>query len=57
MFNNIFTLTVPYEVKLMKKEYFNRWYGLNSFYMATTLSKIPVQVIKLLLSAAKNMQS
>lgn len=54
MFNKIFILTVPNEVKLMKKEYFNRWYGLNSFYMAMTLSKIPVQVSKLLLTAAKN---
>ncbi|GFG30679.1 hypothetical protein Cfor_01447 [Coptotermes formosanus] len=38
-------LLFPNEVKLMKKEYFNRWYGLNSFYMAMTLSKIPVQII------------
>ena len=48
MFNKILILTVPSEVKLMKKEYFNRWYGLNSYYMAMTLSKIPVQVITLL---------
>lgn len=38
-------LLFPNEVKLMKKEHFNRWYGLNSFYMAMTLSKIPVQVL------------
>jgi ABC-type multidrug transport system ATPase subunit len=37
-------LLFPSEVKLMKKEHFNRWYGLNSFYMAMTLSKIPFQV-------------
>ncbi|PNF37623.1 ATP-binding cassette sub-family G member 1 [Cryptotermes secundus] len=38
-------LLFPSEVKLMKKEHFNRWYGLNSFYMALTLSKIPVQIL------------
>jgi hypothetical protein len=53
MFNKIFILTVPSEVKLMQKETFNRWYGLNAFYMAMTLSKIPILVIILLLTAAK----
>ncbi|XP_021933220.1 ATP-binding cassette sub-family G member 1-like isoform X2 [Zootermopsis nevadensis] len=38
-------LLFPNEVKLMKREYFNRWYGLNPFYMALTLSKIPIQVL------------
>ena len=55
MFNKILILTVPSEVKLMKKEHFNRWYGLNSFYMAMTLSKIPVQVITLLFHCWKKL--
>jgi hypothetical protein len=37
----------------MKKEHFNRWYGLNAFYMAMTLSKIPGLVNILLLTAVK----
>ena len=37
----LYSVTVPNEVKLMKKEYFNRWYGLTSFYLAFTLSKLP----------------
>jgi len=38
----------------MKKEHFNRWYGLNSYYMAMTLSKILVQVITLLFHCWQN---
>ncbi|KAJ9585648.1 hypothetical protein L9F63_002568, partial [Diploptera punctata] len=34
-------LLFPNEVKLMKKEHFNRWYGLTSFYFAFTISKLP----------------
>ncbi|XP_069702129.1 ATP-binding cassette subfamily G member 4 isoform X2 [Periplaneta americana] len=37
-------LLFPNEVKLMKREYFNRWYGLSSYYMALTVSKIPIQI-------------
>ncbi|XP_063221193.1 ATP-binding cassette subfamily G member 4 [Bacillus rossius redtenbacheri] len=37
-------LLFPQDVKLMKKEYFNRWYGLTAYYLALTLSKIPGQV-------------
>jgi len=42
----LFLLTVPNEVKLLKKEYFNRWYGLTSFYLAFTFSKLPGMVSK-----------
>lgn len=34
----------PSEVKLLKKECFNRWYGLMPYYTALTLSRIPFQV-------------
>lgn len=34
-------LLFPNEVKLMKKEYFNRWYALTPFYLAFTISKLP----------------
>ncbi|BES87415.1 ABC-2 type transporter [Nesidiocoris tenuis] len=34
-------LTYPFEIKVMKREYFNRWYSLKSFYLAKTLSTLP----------------
>lgn len=29
----------------MKREHFNRWYGLNSYFLALTVSTIPIQTI------------
>ncbi|CAK1550583.1 unnamed protein product [Leptosia nina] len=37
-------LVYPQEVKLVKKEHFNRWYNLIPYYGALTVSKLPVQV-------------
>ncbi|XP_044735311.1 ATP-binding cassette sub-family G member 4 [Chrysoperla carnea] len=37
-------LVFPTEVKLVKKEIFNRWYSLTPYYAALTVSKIPVQL-------------
>lgn len=34
----------PQEVKLVKKEHFNSWYGLLPYYAALTVSKLPVQI-------------
>lgn len=34
----------PFEVKLLKREYFNRWYSLRPYYIAMQLSKIPTMV-------------
>nr|CAD7401877.1 unnamed protein product [Timema poppensis] len=36
---------IPGEVKLLKKEYFNRWHGLTSYYMALTISRLPIQIV------------
>ncbi|XP_052901714.1 ATP-binding cassette subfamily G member 4 [Anopheles moucheti] len=38
-------LSYPREVKLVKKECFNRWYGLFPYYLALTLSRLPVQLL------------
>nr|AAL68329.1 RE70153p [Drosophila melanogaster] len=38
-------LSYPAEVKLVKKETFNRWYTLTPYYMALTVSRLPVQVL------------
>ncbi|XP_055625874.1 ATP-binding cassette subfamily G member 4 [Toxorhynchites rutilus septentrionalis] len=38
-------LSYPREVKLVKKECFNRWYGLFPYYLALTLSRLPIQFI------------
>lgn len=38
-------LSYPSDVKMVKKETFNRWYSLPPYYMALTLSRIPVQTI------------
>lgn len=35
----------PAEVKLLKKECFNRWYGLWPYYVAFTLSRLPFQIV------------
>jgi len=39
---NLFT--DPFELRVVKKECFNRWYGLTPYYLATTLSRMPLQI-------------
>lgn len=34
----------PLEVKLMRREYFNRWYNLKAYYVALTLSTLPILI-------------
>ncbi|XP_014274727.1 ATP-binding cassette subfamily G member 4 isoform X1 [Halyomorpha halys] len=36
----------PQEVKCVKREFFNRWYGLNAYYFALSISRIPFQMIQ-----------
>jgi ATP-binding cassette, subfamily G (WHITE), member 1 len=38
-------LDYPAEVKLVKKEWFNRWYGLAPYYIALSISRLPVQLV------------
>ncbi|XP_044251758.1 ATP-binding cassette subfamily G member 4 [Drosophila takahashii] len=38
-------LSYPAEVKVVKKETFNRWYTLTPYYLALTVSRLPVQVL------------
>ncbi|VVC33532.1 AAA+ ATPase domain,P-loop containing nucleoside triphosphate hydrolase,ABC transporter, conserved site,ABC [Cinara cedri] len=38
-------LKFPKEVQLLKREYFNRWYGLNAYFCALTCSQLPMQFI------------
>uniref|UniRef100_A0A2S2QQM8 ATP-binding cassette sub-family G member 4 n=1 Tax=Sipha flava TaxID=143950 RepID=A0A2S2QQM8_9HEMI len=38
-------LKFPHEVQLLKREYFNRWYGLNAYFCALTCSQLPAQLI------------
>lgn len=35
----------PADVKVVKKETFNRWYSLMPYYMALTISRLPLQVL------------
>ncbi|XP_073989097.1 ATP-binding cassette subfamily G member 4-like isoform X2 [Rhodnius prolixus] len=35
----------PMEVQMLKREHFNRWYGLNSYFSALTLARLPLQLI------------
>ncbi|CAH1400150.1 unnamed protein product [Nezara viridula] len=37
-------LYYPFEVKLLKKEHFNKWYGLFPYYLAYTAAKAPVML-------------
>ncbi|XP_047001466.1 ATP-binding cassette subfamily G member 4 [Schistocerca americana] len=38
-------LTFPMEMNILKKEHFNRWYSLKSYYVSTTIVDIPVAVL------------
>ncbi|KNC20969.1 hypothetical protein FF38_09024 [Lucilia cuprina] len=38
-------LQFPTEMKLLKREYFNQWYGLSSYYLASITSKFPFMFI------------
>lgn len=40
----ILFLVVPLQVQLLKREYFNRWYRLNVYYLALVLAKLPIQI-------------
>lgn len=37
-------ISVPNEIPVIKREYFNRWYSLKAYYFATLIGDIPVQV-------------
>lgn len=37
--------SVPTEVQLLKREYFNRWYGLTSFFCAYTFALMPGHIL------------
>ena len=39
------TPLVPMQVKLLKREHFNRWYRFNSYFFAMTLAKLPIQLL------------
>lgn len=38
-------LTDPQELRVVKKECFNRWYGLTPYYLALTISRLPLQIL------------
>ncbi|XP_069676331.1 ATP-binding cassette subfamily G member 4 [Periplaneta americana] len=37
-------LHFPYEVRILKREYFNRWYSLNAYFLALSIAGLPVQL-------------
>ncbi|XP_059614428.1 ATP-binding cassette subfamily G member 4 isoform X2 [Phlebotomus argentipes] len=37
-------LEFPLQVQLLKREYFNRWYRLNVYYLAMVVAKLPIQI-------------
>ncbi|KAG5667468.1 hypothetical protein PVAND_015448 [Polypedilum vanderplanki] len=37
-------LSYPSELRVVKKECFNRWYGLTPYYLALTFSRLPLQI-------------
>jgi short subunit fatty acids transporter len=41
----IFNFTDPSELRVVKKECFNRWYSLLPYYFALTLSRLPLQIV------------
>jgi ABC-type multidrug transport system permease subunit len=40
-----FFILDPPELRVVKKECFNRWYGLTPYYLALTISRLPIQII------------
>ncbi|XP_023019227.1 ATP-binding cassette subfamily G member 4 [Leptinotarsa decemlineata] len=42
-------LLFPLEVSLLKREYFNRWFGLKAYFCAVTLVNIPILIVNVLL--------
>ncbi|KAF2902428.1 hypothetical protein ILUMI_03758, partial [Ignelater luminosus] len=38
-------LLFPLEVRLLKREYFNRWYGLKPYFLALTLRSLPLMLV------------
>lgn len=42
---NLNVFSDPAEVKIVKKETFNRWYSLMPYYMALSVSRLPLQVL------------
>lgn len=38
-------LQYPQELRVVKKECFNRWYGLSPYYLALTISRLPFQIL------------
>ncbi|KAI8123488.1 hypothetical protein FF38_11964 [Lucilia cuprina] len=38
-------LTFPLEVQIVKKETFNHWYSLTPYYMAMSISRLPLQIV------------
>ncbi|KAL1505555.1 hypothetical protein ABEB36_005097 [Hypothenemus hampei] len=38
-------LIFPLEVKLMEREYFNRWYSLKAYYFCFTLASLPLMIL------------
>ncbi|KAK7791777.1 hypothetical protein R5R35_010562 [Gryllus longicercus] len=38
-------LQYPQEVKLLKREYFNRWYSFNAYFLAATVARLPAMLL------------
>ncbi|KAK9871012.1 hypothetical protein WA026_009972 [Henosepilachna vigintioctopunctata] len=38
-------LWFPQEIKILKREHFNKWYGLAPYYLALTVTSIPIQMV------------
>ncbi|KAJ8949881.1 hypothetical protein NQ318_010515 [Aromia moschata] len=36
---------IPLEIKLLKREYFNRWYSLKAYYIALSVATVPLLII------------
>uniref|UniRef100_A0A8D9DYT2 ATP-binding cassette sub-family G member 1 n=2 Tax=Cacopsylla melanoneura TaxID=428564 RepID=A0A8D9DYT2_9HEMI len=45
-------MLMPFEIKIMRREYFNRWYGLKSYFTALTLAVTPFLILFTVLYAS-----
>lgn len=43
--NSLITIAVPLQIKLLRREHFNRWYSIDVYFLAHFASNMPIQMV------------